>query len=371
MKLLLVAEALGGQDGWASSAQGLLLGLASLGVRSRVVLDRRAATDAPPSATAIPCLSSALGALDSPRAIAWNALQVLRHSRGADLIHFMVEPYAVATLPPGLPPHCITVHGTYAVSPFEQGRFTRALYARALRRANRIVCASRFTREALLDRLQLHNVAVIHHGHDLWTADEKDGCEQLRLEGHPVVIGVGALKPRKGYHVSLRAIARLRDRFPELRYYMLGDDADRKYVAGLRAAIKELGLERHAIIHGPVPHAELPAYYRQADLFMLTPVNVDHRFEGFGIVYLEAGFFGKPVIGSYGCGAEEVVEDGVNGLLAPQEDDSVVAERAAMILTDSALASRLGQAGRERAERQTWEAVARQYIDVYEQAVRR
>jgi glycosyltransferase involved in cell wall biosynthesis len=371
MNLLLVAEALGAQDGWASSARGLLLGLTSRGVRAKVVLDRRAVPDALAGVTAIPCLSSPLGALDRPSAIAWNALQLLRHSRGADLLHFMVEPYATAALPAGLPPHCVTVHGTYALSPFDDGPLTRALYATALRRADRIICASRFTRDALLSKLQLGNVTVIHHGHELQSADDGDDTDQSRLEGRPIIIGVGALKPRKGYHVSLRAIARLKDRYPQLRYYMLGDDADRKYVSRLRADIKELGLEQHAIIHGPVEHARLPAYYRQADLFLLTPVNVDHRFEGFGIVYLEAGFFGKPVVGSYGCGAEEAVEDGANGLLAQQGDDRAIAERAATILGDLALAARLGQAGRQRAERQTWNAVADQYLEVYEQALRR
>src|SRR5687768_1211518 len=138
MRVLLVAEALGAHDGWASSAQGLARGLAALGVRLKVVLDRRAAADATPGLAAFPCLSSPLGALDRPPAIAWNAAQLLRHSRGADLIQLMVEPYATATSLPGLPPTFLTVHGTYAVSPFNEGPLTRALYTAALRRAEKV-----------------------------------------------------------------------------------------------------------------------------------------------------------------------------------------------------------------------------------------
>jgi phosphatidylinositol alpha-1,6-mannosyltransferase len=282
----------------------------------------------------------------------------------------MVEPYATASLPPGLPPSFITVHGTYAVSPFGEGPLTRSLYAAALRRARAVICASRFTQGELLGKLRLANTTVIHHGHDLLDQDDGTPPGEVRLEGQPVIVGVGALKPRKGYHVALRAVAKLRERFPDLRYYLVGDLSDKKYVARLRADIAELGLERHAVINGPLAHHQLPSLYRQTDLFMLTPINVDQRFEGFGIVYLEANAFGKPVVGSFGCGSEEAVEDGINGLLAPQGDHAAVAERATTILSDPALASRLGEAGRARAEAQTWAAVARRYLDVYEQTLR-
>ena len=112
------------------------------------------------------------------------------------------------------------------------------------------------------------------------------------------------------------------------------------------------------------------ALYRRADAFLLTPVNAGRSFEGFGIAYLEAGAFGKPVIGSLGCGATEAIEDGVTGFLAPQNDPAVVADRLATILGDPRLAARLGEAGRQRAEAQTWTAVAGRYLDLYEQAAR-
>lgn len=370
MKLLVAAQSLAPRDGWGSYSAGLLGGLAGLGVRATVLIDRRAGGEAPGEARVVPCLSSALGGLVRPPAMAWNAYQLVRHARGADLLHFMVEPYATASLPLGLPPSVITVHGTYAVSPFQERPLTRLLYGAALRRARRVVCVSRFTRQALLGKLKLDNLTVIHNGHDLLD-DEATSRDEVVVDGRPVIVGVGALKERKGYHVALRAVARLRERFPELRYYLVGDDADHKYVARLRAEIAELGLEHRAVITGPVSDGRLRAFYRQADLFLLTPINVGRSFEGFGIAYLEANAFGKPVVGSTECGAEEAIEDGVNGLLAPQRDDAAVAERATAILADPALAARLGLAGRARAERRTWAAVAREYLATYEQALRR
>jgi glycosyltransferase involved in cell wall biosynthesis len=371
MKLLVAAESLAPRSGWGSYSLGLLRALVSLGVEPKALLDRRADPVAPPGVEAIPCLSSPLGALDRAAAITWNAAQLLRHARGSTLLHFMVEPHATASLPVGLPPSVVTVHGTYAVSPFQANPLARTLYGAALRRARAVICVSRFTRDALLGRVSLDNVLVIHNGHDL--LPENDGAvrDKVLVDGRPLILGVGALKPRKGYHVALRAVARLRERFPDLRYYLVGELEDHGYVARLRADIAELGLERQAVITGPVSDGRLRALYRQADLFLLTPVNSGRSFEGFGIAYLEANAYGTPVLGSSGCGAAEAIEDGVNGLLAPQNDDLAVAERAASILADPRLAARLGEAGRSRAERQTWTLVARKYVDVYEQALRR
>jgi phosphatidylinositol alpha-1,6-mannosyltransferase len=305
------------------------------------------------------------------QSIGWNALQFLRHARGFDVLHFMVEPYATASMPVGLPPSFVTVHGTYAVAPFRQRWHTRALYGAALHRARGVVCVSRFTQAMLLEKVDLRNTSVIHNGHDFLTGEGTTRPDDLIVDGGPIVLGVGALKPRKGYHVALRAIAMVRQRFPDLRYYLVGDDSDRRYVESLRSDIVQLGLERHAIITGPVSDRRLRAFYHRADLFLLTPVNIGRSFEGFGIAYLEANAFGKPVVGSLGCGAEEAVEEGVNGLLAPQNDEAAVADRVIRILSDPALARRLGSAGLECARSRTWDRVAQEYLSLYERALQR
>src|SRR5262249_43637014 len=181
-------------------------------------------------------------------------------------------------------------------------------------RARLVICVSRFTQTLLAKTLSLDSTVVINNGHDILRGDDLTG-DDLIVDGSPIIVGVGALKERKGYHVALRAMARLRERFPNLRYYLLGDASDRKYVERLRRDIAQLGLQHQAIITGAVSDRKLRAFYRRSDLFLLTPVNVGSSFEGFGIAYLEAGAFGKPVVGSLGCGAEEAIEDGITGLL--------------------------------------------------------
>ena len=371
MNLLAAVASLDPADGWGAYALGLLGGLTSLGVRCTVLAARHARASGLPGVKVIPCLSSPLGALDRPPAIAWNAGQLLRHAKGADLLHFMVEPYATASVPFRLPPTCITIHGTYAVAPFNGRLHTRMLYRAALRRARAVVCVSRFTRDRLLGQVALDNVTVIQNGHGVRPEDPRAVAETGKIQGQPILLGVGALKPRKGYHVALEAVAKLRGQFPDLRYYLVGDTSDKGYVARLREQIAALCLESHAVITGPVSDAELATFYRQADLFLLTPVNAGTAFEGFGIVYLEANAYGLPVVGSWGCGAEEAIEDGVTGLLAPQHDVDAIALCAARILGDPAFAASLGAAGRIRANQQTFEAVASQYLQLYESRLAR
>jgi phosphatidyl-myo-inositol dimannoside synthase len=370
MRALLLAESLVPESGWGTYALGVVRGLAALGVHCRVLTDYRAEPVAPTGVWAIPRLSTPLGALDRPRSIAWNAAQVVYHARGADLVHSLVEPYAMACWLPGLPPSILSVHGTYTVSPLHGERHTRLLYRRALRRAQRVLCSSRFTARTLRAELPLDTVEVIPLGHDLALEEIPPSRSAEPAGNGPVLLSVGALKERKGLHVSLRAAARLRERFPDLRYYLVGDDADRKYVERLRREIAELGLRDRAVITGRLPEPDLREMYRRADLFVLAPLNVDRGFEGFGIVYLEASAHGVPAIGTLACGAEDAIEDGVNGFLVPQNDANAIAERAARILGDPGLARRMGEAGRARASEQTLRDVARRYVAVYEEVLR-
>jgi glycosyltransferase involved in cell wall biosynthesis len=89
------------------------------------------------------------------------------------------------------------------------------------------------------------------------------------------------------------------------------------------------------------------------------------NFEGFGLVYLEAGAYGLPVVATRSGGVPEAVKDGETGLLADEEDVEGVAQAIRTILADPGLASRLGKANRLWSEDLTWERSAKQYLQVY------
>jgi glycosyltransferase involved in cell wall biosynthesis len=92
---------------------------------------------------------------------------------------------------------------------------------------------------------------------------------------------------------------------------------------------------------------------------------VGDKFEGFGLVYLEAGAAGLPVIGTLGCGAEEAIVPGETGLLIPQADAGALAAALVRLLENPALRAEMGAAGRARAEAYSWLNIAAQVQAAY------
>jgi glycosyltransferase involved in cell wall biosynthesis len=367
LQLLWLCSDLESSNGWGSYARGLAEALIARGVQLRILVSRHHANSSIDGAEVISCLTSPLAPLDRSAAIAWNAVQTARWRGNANLIHAIVEPYALGVHTPGALGHIMTLHGTYAVAPFREGPITRWAFGRALRSARGVVCVSQYTRSRLLEKIDLPDVRVVPNGARLPRETEP----VARTADRPLLLGVGEVKRRKGYHVTIEAVALLKDEFPSIKYAIVGDTGDRRYVESLRQQISDLGLERHVSLEGRVPDDQLKKLYREATVFALTPVNTGVAFEGFGLAYLEAGAYGLPVVGSLGCGAEDAIADGKSGYLVPQESPDEIAARIRALLLDPEGARALGEYGQEHAQSFAWDRVAESYLDVYHTALGR
>jgi phosphatidylinositol alpha-mannosyltransferase len=112
---------------------------------------------------------------------------------------------------------------------------------------------------------------------------------------------------------------------------------------------------------GTVPNAEIHHIHAACDLYLGPSTGG----ESFGYVLVEAMAAGLPVVASDTPGYDEVVRDGVDGLLVPPSDPAALADSAARVLDDPALADRLRSAGRERAARFDWPIVVEEIEAVY------
>jgi phosphatidylinositol alpha-1,6-mannosyltransferase len=112
-----------------------------------------------------------------------------------------------------------------------------------------------------------------------------------------------------------------------------------------------------------VPPSQLPELYRACDLFALTSRSLPESVEGFGIVYLEAAAFGRPLLAYETGGVSEAVLDGETGLLAPEGDVEALSRALARLMEDATLRQRLGDAGRVFARKFSWESAARVLCD--------
>jgi alpha-maltose-1-phosphate synthase len=166
-------------------------------------------------------------------------------------------------------------------------------------------------------------------------------------DGSPTVLFVGKQFERKGGRVLLEAFRLVRARFPNARLVIAGPIA----VPSSDPGVEWLGnLDKNE----PEQWSRLVAAYQDADVFCLPSL-----FEPFGIVILEAMFFGVPCVGTGAWAIPEMIVDGETGYTVPRDDVRALAERLTTLLGDRPRAHRMGLAGRRRAEeRFSWTAVA-------------
>jgi phosphatidylinositol alpha-1,6-mannosyltransferase len=162
----------------------------------------------------------------------------------------------------------------------------------------------------------------------------------------------------------IRAMPLILARVPEARYVMVGDGP-------LRASLERLAIAldvAHAVrFAGEVSDAEVDGWYRACEVFVLAAreSGADGGAEGFGIACVEASARGAPVVGGRSGGIPDAVIDGQTGLLVDPRDPGEIAEAVVRLLTEPALAARLGAEGRRRAaEELTWPRAADRFCEV-------
>jgi glycosyltransferase involved in cell wall biosynthesis len=143
----------------------------------------------------------------------------------------------------------------------------------------------------------------------------------------------------KGADLLIAAIAQLRAAHPDLHLAAVGPGDD---LPRLRALAASLGVSDAVHFFENLSRQEVAACYVRADLFALPSTA-----EGFGLVFLEAMAFSKPVIGAAAGGTIDVVENGVNGLLVPPNDSQGLADALDRLLRDDTLRAELGRRGAE------------------------
>jgi phosphatidylinositol alpha-mannosyltransferase len=173
------------------------------------------------------------------------------------------------------------------------------------------------------------------------------------------ILWVGRLDKQKGFPVAVRAFAALATRLPDVHLVVAGDGAERDAVAELSPEVRE-----RVVMLGAVANEQLPPYFAASEVFIAPALGQ----ESFGIVLVEAMAAGLPVVASRIPGYDEVIRDGVDGVLVPSNDPRALADEAERVLGDPALSGRLAEAGRARAAEFSWDHVTDRLEDVYREA---
>lgn len=243
-------------------------------------------------------------------------------------------------------PRMKTIIGTHGVEVWEP---LPPLRRRALRQADLILSPSQSTAEhvAELQGIPATRIRVLPWALDpqfeaLVTQPRAPLPPNFPASGQ-VILTVGrwlATERYKGMDTLITALPRLLTRWPNLQLAIVGEGDDRSWLEELT---EKNGVRLHVHFLSKLSYAELASCYAACDIFALPSSG-----EGFGLVYLEAMAFGKPVIGGAHGGAPEVIQDGVTGYLVQHGDAVQLATSIETLLRDPALGRKLGERGRER-----------------------
>lgn len=280
------------------------------------------------------------GGLDVPLL---RGIRRLVRDHRIDLVHahlFTTSVYAGAACIGLGVPVVATFHGTMDV---DAGDWAKRLKWAAL---NRTATRTVFVSAALRDHFLRQGLArqdrsiVIHNGIDLArfrAGDRQRARDRLGLPHDSFVIGcVGDLRPSKDYATMLAAVSRLPTTGRQVRTVVAGTHT---------ALLPELIAQRDALGLGAtvefIGHRSdvaelLPAF----DIYLTTSVS-----EGFSLTVVEALATGLPVVATRSGGPEEILEDGVTGVLVPPGDAARIAEAVQAIRTQPTTAARLAAAG--------------------------
>ena len=268
-------------------------------------------------------------------------------------------------------PHVITTHGTYGLI-WHEYKPDRSLYERVLKRTALVCPVSQGTAELLQtyfgEALKNTRVHPVLNGNDFYKTVTAEKALNRQPPQPPILLTVGDVKPRKGQHLSLEAFAKIKERFPETHYHIAGLYKQNDYYRQLQQFIASKDLQDVTFI-GAISDEELCREYQSASVFVLTPQQEGLHFEGFGLVYLEAGAYGLPVVGTLTGGVSDAVQEGVTGFLAKPGDVDGIAAAILRLLKDPELASQMGQANRHRSEQLTWERSAQEQMQAYQEII--
>ncbi len=250
-----------------------------------------------------------------------------------------------------------------------------------LRRMDKVICVSEHLKKECLKRgVAANRLHVIPNGVDIddfvvhILPEHKQHLETLMgapIGGRKIIVTVGRLVAKKGVDSFIQNILpRLKKLYPGFIYLVVGDGPLEEKIKML---IKEGSRENTVYPIGPVSMdgGMLPAVYKMADVFAMPNVRVEGDMEGFGIVALEAGAAGLPVVAFKVDGISDAIYDKENGFLIEENDYEAFTQKLAELLENEDARKKAGEKAKKFVSANySWQEIAGQYLKQFQSVLK-
>ena len=234
-------------------------------------------------------------------------------------------------------------------------KFLGPLFALIWKQSAAVVSNSEGLKELALKTDPKQKIGVIYNGIDTnhFRPDESAGSAEKFI----ITPGASRITDRKGLNYLIDAVKMLTEKYPQIELRIMGNGNARMK---LERQVNELDLKDKVEFLGRIPREETAPRYQEASVFILPSLN-----EGMSNAMLEALASGLPIVATDAGGTKELVTDGENGYIIKMKDATHLAEKLEVLIENPELRRSMGRASRTRAEKLSWENVAKEYFVLY------
>jgi glycosyltransferase involved in cell wall biosynthesis len=254
-------------------------------------------------------------------------------------------------------PYIVTVHGETVNQIIHSSRKFRKSKKALLNAAAVIGVSSKVVNQIQEYTGRKRKVFKVFNGYKKVEIIERSPITHENL----IILFAGNLVKSKGCDYLLRAFSELVKKYSQIHLVIAGGG---ELLNEMKSLVYELRIQNRVTFTGALPHTELLSHMSQCDIFILPSVD-----EGFGVVYLEAMSFKKPVIGTEGEGICDILKDNFNGLLVKPRNVESIKSKLELLINSEDLRNKLGDNGYNTVKELTWERNASETINIYKEII--
>jgi L-malate glycosyltransferase len=233
--------------------------------------------------------------------------------------------------------------------------FLTPLIKNIWKKADRVVANSEGLKKLAFETKPNQEIEIIYNGIDI--EEFKPVIRSLASDGKVKLLCVSRLTERKGINYLIDAFKIISEEHNNIFLNIIGEgDAKDELVK----QAENLSIRDKINFAGRIKHDQLPKIYERADIFVLPSLN-----EGMSNTILEAIASGLPVVATDTGGTQELIKDGVNGLVVKMKDTNDLAEKIEKLINDRGLRQKMAEESRNLALKFSWKCIAEKYVELF------